>query len=750
MQGGGSVLTHLRYRYFPDHLIGEILTKRWIDNAIPFLVLLVAIVVFGILLPGFLTINGLSDLGRQFAEFGLIVLGLTIVMISGGIDLSVASVYTLAVLLSLICVNVEGWPVGLSFLAVMALGVVCGSINGYLIGYLRLRAFLTTLVTLIIFRSICDIVFLRTSTAIISSISNSDLWTFIGEGTVLGVHFTLVVTAVIAIAWHIVLSRTRPGWRLTAVGGARSPAYNAGIRVRRTVCAAYIWSSVLSALAGFLFVARIGSTGADTGVGLEVSALTAAVLGGNSLGGGRGSVAKAVMGALLVLIVTDSLTSFGVSGPVNSTVLGCVLIAAVFVDMRFLRNRDRWLSKVYVSPAYLSLPAPPSALEPTSPYALNDKLRSVEVIGLGQIEGPEDVILDREDNLYCGTRHGDIVRFFGPDHLRHEVFAHIGGHPLGMAFDRKGDLLVCIGGMGLYAVSPDKTVTKLTDETNRSWLSVVDDSRLRLADDVDVAPDGRVYFSEATVRYEQEDWATDALESRGNGRIVANGAEGRTTADWKRDLMERGATGSLWLIDLSTSGMTAKRLGENLAFPTGLAQAPAGRLHVSEAWMHRILAFETAAMSAPRPLLSDLPAYSGRIAPAPHGGFWLALFAPRNQLVEFVLREDGYRRRMIDTVDPQFWIAPALSSGASFLEPIQGGARKKLNMLKPWSPSWSYGLVARCSPTMRPLQSFHSRADGAIHGVTSCCEFDGKLYVAAKGSGRIVAIDLADVGAHDR
>ena len=232
--------------------------------------------------------------------------------------------------------------------------------------------------------------------------------------------------------------------------------------------------------------------------------------------------------------------------------------------------------------------------------------------------------------------------------------------------------------------------------------------------------------------------------------IVANGAEGRTAADWKRDLMERGATGSLWLIDLSTPGAAAKRLGENLAFPTGLVHAADRRLHVSEAWMHRVLAFEIEGKSAPQPLLSDLPAYPGRIARAQDGGYWLALFAPRNQLVEFVLREDGYRRRMIDTVDPQFWIAPALSSGASFLEPIQGGARKKLNMLKPWSPSWSYGLVARCSPTMRPLQSFHSRADGAIHGVTSCCEFDGKLYVAAKGSGRIVAIDLADVGAHDQ
>jgi hypothetical protein len=231
--------------------------------------------------------------------------------------------------------------------------------------------------------------------------------------------------------------------------------------------------------------------------------------------------------------------------------------------------------------------------------------------------------------------------------------------------------------------------------------------------------------------------------------VVANGAEGRTAADWKRDLMERGAAGSLWLIDLSAPNATATQLAKGLAFPTGLALAADGRLHLSEAWRHRILAFKTEARSAPQAVLSDLPAYPGRIAPARDGGFWLALFAPRNQLVEFVLRENTYRRTMIDTVDPKFWIAPALASGASFLEPIQGGARKKLNMLKPWSPSWSYGLVARCGPAMQPLRSFHSRADGAIHGVTSCCEFDGALYVAAKGAGRIVAIDLANAGARD-
>ena len=94
----------------------------------------------------------------------------------------------------------------------------------------------------------------------------------------------------------------------------------------------------------------------------------------------------------------------------------------------------------------------PSTLGSPSPYARNERLRDVEIIGLGQVEGPEDVILDEDDNLYCSVRQGDIVRFFAPDYTRSEVYAHVGGRPLGMAFDRDGGLVVCIGGMGLYRV----------------------------------------------------------------------------------------------------------------------------------------------------------------------------------------------------------------------------------------------------------------------------------------------------------
>ena len=104
--------------------------------------------------------------------------------------------------------------------------------------------------------------------------------------------------------------------------------------------------------------------------------------------------------------------------------------------------------------------------------------------------------------------------------------------------------------------------------------------------------------------------------------------------------------------------------------------------------------------------LPALPAYPGRMIRSGDGGFWLAMFAPRNPLVEFVLKEEDYRRRMTETIDPAYWIAPSLLGGTSFLEPIQGGTRKKLNMLKPWAPTWSGGLVAKCDSNMRPLESF--------------------------------------------
>ena len=109
---------------------------------------------------------------------------------------------------------------------------------------------------------------------------------------------------------------------------------------------------------------------------------------------------------------------------------------------------------------------------------------------------------------------------FAPDYRRSEVFAHVGGFPLGLAFDRAAISSACVGAMGLYSIARDRNVTKLSAETHRSWTSIVDDARLRDPNDCDIAPDGRIYFTDSTKRYDAHDWALDSIENRATGRLL--------------------------------------------------------------------------------------------------------------------------------------------------------------------------------------------------------------------------------------
>ncbi len=156
-----EVYAKWRYRLIPDHVLGEILSKNWIDNAIPVAILIAAVAFFASVLPDFLTIGGLSDNARQLGELMLVVLGMTIVMLAGGIDLSVGSNFALTTFLSLGMFNALGWPLPVVIVLGLATGALVGLVNGLLVGYLRLRAFLTTLVTLIIVRAIVDTLILK-------------------------------------------------------------------------------------------------------------------------------------------------------------------------------------------------------------------------------------------------------------------------------------------------------------------------------------------------------------------------------------------------------------------------------------------------------------------------------------------------------------------------------------------------------------------------------------------------------------
>jgi len=451
-----ETLTRLRYRYWPDHLLGEILSKRWTETAIPVILLLIVGFALSQSLEHFLSPASLADTARQAGEIGFIGLGMGLVVIVGGIDLSVGSMFALTDFCALYLLDVLGWPVPAVIIATMVFGGLLGAVNGILIGYLRLRAFITTLITLIIYRSAFDLLIQRYSNAIASAFPDIPSWNFIGDGNVFGIPSVALVYIAVAIFGHIFLTRLRPGWHITAIGGSRRSAYNSGIPVRRTIALCYVASGVLTSVAGLFFAARLGTVGGDIGVGLEVIVLTATVLGGITLGGGKGSVVKSLVGVLVVLLITNGLTAMNARGGANRMALATILLAAAMIDIRWQKNRTRIISKVYVAPTYHALPPSPSTeIGKGGPFEQNDKLRDVSLIGLGMIEAPEDVILDRNDVLYAGSRHGDIIRFFPPNYERMEVFAHIGGQPLGMAFDRQDNLYVCIGGMGLYRIKPD-------------------------------------------------------------------------------------------------------------------------------------------------------------------------------------------------------------------------------------------------------------------------------------------------------
>ena len=634
-----DILTRWRYTYWPDHAVGELLAKRWMETAIPMVVLLIVVIALSRTIPNFLSATALSDTGRQAGEIGFIVLGMALVMIVGGIDLSVGSMFALTNLCALYLMHVLKWPVAGAVVVTLLVGALLGAVNGILIGYFRLRAFLTTLITLIIYRAVYELVTADYATAIAAGLPDSKAWDLIGNGEWLGVPTVVFMYTALALFGHIFLTRLRPGWHVTAIGGSRRSAYNTGIAVRRTVAMCYVASGTLTAIGGIFFASRLATAGGDIGVGLEVTVLTAAVLGGISLGGGKGSVMKAMVGTLIVLLIVNGLTTMSLDGGYNRMVLAAILLIAAMVDIRWLKNRHRIVNKVYVSPSYHGMPpAPSTAPDCGTAWALNDRLRPATPIGLGRIEGPEDVILDRHDNLYAGSRHGDIIRFFAPDYERMEIFAHIGGTPLGMAFDRKDNLYVCIGGMGLYRVTPERKVEKVTDETNRSYSSINDDSRLRLADDLDITDDGRIFFSEATVRFEMHEWATDGLEARGNGRIICH--------------------------DTNT-GKTHTVI-RNLMFPNGVCIASDGQSFLfAETWGCTVKRhwFDGPKKGTTELVLDNLPGFPDNINNSSDGNYWMSLVGMRCPALDLAWKMPGFRRRMAKRVPRDEWLFPNINTG---------------------------------------------------------------------------------------
>lgn len=302
-----------------------------------------------------------------------------------------------------------------------------------------------------------------------------------------------------------------------------------------------------------------------------------------------------------------------------------------------------------------------------------------------------------------------------------------------------GDRLLASSGSAVFAVAGNGAATAV--ETFPAPVSAL---ALSPAGELVVGLEtGKLLIAGKEVSLSAEIRCITALAHSADGTLwLANGSAEHAPSQWAADLMKHGASGSLWKCGPGAIGF--EKVAGDIAFPYGLH--PVGNdVLVSESWRHQLVRFE-GGNGRRSTVLTHLPGYPSRLSPAADGGAWLTLFAPRNRLIEFILQEKRYRADMIEQVPPAYWIAPTLASNRSFLEPLQCGGIRTMGIHKPWSPSRSYGLVARLGKDMQPLSSLHSRANGTRHGICSVAERDGRLFVASKGGDCILALDLSTGG----
>lgn len=276
----------------------------------------------------FLEQGNLSNLVLQVSIVSIVAIGSTVVILTGGIDLSPGSAIALMTMVFAILAKNLALPLVIAVLLVLALGVALGLINGALTAYLRIPSFITTLATLSAFRGVA---FMFNNGSPIFTVSPNIEPIF--YGTALGIPLPLFyVVALYALAYWF-LRYTALGRAIYAVGGNPNAARLSGIDVRLTQLAAFLIAGLTAAIGAVLMTARLNSGSPNYGVGLELSAIAAAVIGGASLAGGRGHIVNTVIGAMTIVIVQNALNLNAVSTAAQNVVIGSIIVLAVGIDM---------------------------------------------------------------------------------------------------------------------------------------------------------------------------------------------------------------------------------------------------------------------------------------------------------------------------------------------------------------------------------------------------------------------------------
>ena len=278
--------------------------------------------------PDFLTADNLFNIGSQTAVVAVIAVGMTLVIITAGIDLSVGSVAALAGVMGALLMSSYGLPMPLAALGGTLVGAACGLTNGLLVSVAGLNPFIATLGMLSVARGI---VYIATDAQSVFGLPDS--FRLLGQGVVAGgIPIPVVIILVVAIAGYVVLSRTKLGRYAYAMGSNLEAARLSGIPIRRYLTSVYVISGALAGFGGMIAASRVASGQPNYGIGLELDVIAAAVIGGASLFGGQGTVVGTLIGAFLIALIRNGAVLLNVNTFYQQVIIGIIIWIAVFWD----------------------------------------------------------------------------------------------------------------------------------------------------------------------------------------------------------------------------------------------------------------------------------------------------------------------------------------------------------------------------------------------------------------------------------
>ena len=305
----------------------------WIKRFLPFVSLVLLCGIVAALEPRFLSAGNLAGVARQTAVITVIAMGMTVVMVSGGIDLSVGSVMALSGVIGAFAM-VAGAPVLVGIAVAIAAGAVCGLATGAAIASLRIPPFIVTLGAMGIYRGLTLLI--TDGKAVVGVPSR---FGYLAEGNLLGVvPVPMLIVVLVAFATHFLLTGTQPGRYCYAIGSNIEAARYAGIRVSRYQILFYALLGMLTGLAGSIESARLVTGQPTAGEGYELRVIAAVVIGGGSLSGGQGTVVGTIIGALIMGVLANGANLLGISSFAQQVVIGAVIVLAVTFD-EFQRRR---------------------------------------------------------------------------------------------------------------------------------------------------------------------------------------------------------------------------------------------------------------------------------------------------------------------------------------------------------------------------------------------------------------------------